>query len=66
VFVDSSGGEVRRPGLHGDVLDEAGNVRWEALAGISDPQDPLRLNFVFPGGHAEYVDFFCDVARHWT
>jgi glucosylglycerol 3-phosphatase len=62
VFVDSSAGEVRRPGLQGDPLDGRGEVRWEALAGISDRDDPLTLNFIVPGGHRHYLDFFCDAA----
>ena len=64
VFVDSSAGEVRRPGLQGDPVGENGDVRWEALAGISDRDDPLTLNFVVPGGHRDYLDFFCDAAQH--
>ena len=63
VFVDSSAGEVRRPGLRGDLLDGSGDVQWDALAGISDRDDPLTLNFVVPGGHRQYLDFFCDAAR---
>lgn len=58
VFVDSSGGEVRRPALDLAHWDAGGADRWAAAAGISDHEDPLRLNFVFPGGHAEYVRFF--------
>jgi glucosylglycerol 3-phosphatase len=53
LFVDSSGGEVRRPGL------------GSAAAGITDREDPLTLNFVFPGGHEQYVDFFCRLAARW-
>lgn len=60
VFVDSSGGELRRPGIDRRAL--GGASRHAALAGISDAEDPLRLNFLFPGGHREYVDFFCRVA----
>ena len=28
-----------------------------------DTEDPLTLNFVFPNGHLEYIDFFCGVAE---
>lgn len=45
LLVDSSHGELKRPGLA------------DAQA-ISDAADPLRLNFAFPGGHSQYVDFF--------
>ena len=27
-----------------------------------DTEEPLTLNFVFPNGHQEYIDFFCDLA----
>jgi len=62
LFVDSSGGEVRRPGLQGELHTPRGETRWEAMIGISDRDDPLHLNYVFRGGHGEYVDFFCDLA----
>lgn len=62
VFVDSSAGEVRRPGLGQPILSE-GQPNWPALRGISDERDPLRLNYVFPGGHSSYVDFFCELVR---
>ncbi|WP_432695660.1 glucosylglycerol 3-phosphatase [Marinobacterium sp. YM272] len=59
VFIDSSAGEVVRPGVKQHKLaSDAG----AALGGISDPDDDLRLNFLFTGGHTEYVNFFCDLA----
>ena len=63
---DSSAGEVRRPGLQGDPVDGGGEVKWEALAGISDRDDPLVLNFIVLGGHQHYLDFFCDVGKNST
>lgn len=67
VYIDSSRGEVRRPGLDADLLrhhaQQPGLGPWPALAGITDPGDPLRLDVVFPGGHADYVAFFCELAR---
>lgn len=67
VFVDSSGGEVRRPGVDASRLrDHAGDASidpWPALRGITDPDDPLRLDVIFPAGHAQYVDFFCALAE---
>ncbi len=66
-FVDSSRGEVSRPGLSLTAQDASGSSAdiWSAVEGISDHQDPLRLNFVFPGGHAEYVRFFCALAARF-
>lgn len=61
VFVDSSAGEVRRPGL-GQPRAGGGQFTWSALQGITDQHDPLRVNFLFPGGHRSYIDFFCDFA----
>jgi glucosylglycerol 3-phosphatase len=62
VFVDSSGGEVRRPGLR-QPLVSAERPNWQALEGISDERDPLRINYLFPGGHRSYIEFFCDLAE---
>ncbi len=63
LFVDSSKGEVRRPGLNMSFLKSADPERaWDGLRGISDKQDDLRLNFVFPDGHEQYVDFFCKLS----
>lgn len=63
VYVDSSGGELKnRQALK---LDEnLANVR--VLHGPGDPgdtSDPLNLNFVFPEGHIQYIDFFCRTAQ---
>lgn len=68
LYVDSSGGEVPRPALDVSRLPADGvplaPTRWPAT-GISDPQDPLRLNGVFSGGHREYVAWFRALAaRH--
>ncbi|WP_281783904.1 glucosylglycerol 3-phosphatase [Sinimarinibacterium flocculans] len=65
-YVDSSGGEVRRAGIDAALLAQARDARdprlWQALSGISDADDPLRLNLVFPLGYGQYVDFFCRLA----
>ncbi len=66
IYIDSSCGEVRRPGIDTALLrdhDTADRFPWPALQGISDPEDPLKLDAIFPGGHAQYVDFFCELAQ---
>lgn len=60
VFIDSSAGEVVRPGVVSDRLSGDPDA---AMKGISDPDDELQLNFLFTGGHTEYVNFFCDLAK---
>lgn len=66
LYVDSSGGEVRRAGIDAERLARhAGNPDidvWPALEGISDAEDPLTLDVIFPEGHTQYVDFFCELA----
>jgi len=66
VFIDSSSGEVKRPGVLIDTLHSDRGIDWSALSGISDPRDPLRLNFLFPQGHPEYISFFCALAQRIT
>jgi len=53
VLVDSSGGELDRPSL----LDPE-------LKGLSDPEDPLQLDVLVPGGPAAYVAWFNGMARN--
>lgn len=66
LFIDSSGGEVRRPGIDAarlaDHTRDASVDVWPALNGISDPQDPLQFDAIFPRGHTQYIDFFCELA----
>ena len=52
VLVDSSGGELERPS-HRDPL----------LRGLSDPEDPLQLDVLVPGGPAAYCDWFEQLGR---
>ena len=47
VLVDSSGGEVDRPSLADGSLE-----------GLSDPEDPLRIDATIPGGPRQYIQFF--------
>jgi glucosylglycerol 3-phosphatase len=51
VLVDSSGGEVSRPSMADG-----------SLKGLTDPDDPLRLDALFPGGPAQYRAFFGELA----
>ncbi|OLO09637.1 glucosylglycerol 3-phosphatase [Salinicola sp. MH3R3-1] len=68
LYIDSSGGEVRRAGVDAERLARHGEdpsvELWPALEGISDPDDALELDVIFPRGHEQYIDFFCElVAR---
>ena len=51
VVVDSSHGEVDRPSLSDP-----------ALTGISDPEDPLRLDVLMTAGPKQYINWFCQLA----
>ncbi|MBU2322141.1 MAG: glucosylglycerol 3-phosphatase [Gammaproteobacteria bacterium] len=66
-YIDSSNGEVARPGIDMAHLQCCANdpslAPWPAFAGISDSADPLRLDVVFCGGHRQYVEFFCALAE---
>ncbi|MGB3615736.1 MAG: glucosylglycerol 3-phosphatase [Elainellaceae cyanobacterium] len=62
VYVDSSGGEVKRRPLALDHSDGTARV----TAGPGDPHDEdesLTLNVVFPGGHPQYIEMFCAAAQ---
>lgn len=63
LFVDSSRGALKRPGI--DPLPHAGDsqVPLSALKGITDQEDELKLNFLFPGGHQQYIEFFKQLAQ---
>jgi glucosylglycerol 3-phosphatase len=67
LYVDSSRGEVPRPGLDAAHLqrcmEDPQLPPWAAVRGISDAEDPLRLNFIFPGGHDQYLPFFAALAK---
>ena len=52
ILVDSSHGEVDRPSLADGQL-----------VGISDPQDPLRLDLLMSDGPSAYVSWFEQLAR---
>ena len=59
VFVDSSGDEIPRPGVRKTAGARSQSIlNFVDLEGITDPDDPLALNFVFPGGHRQYTEFF--------
>lgn len=67
LYVDSSGGEVRRAGVDAERLarhaEDPSVDAWPGLEGITDADDPLRLDVIFPGGHIQYIDFFCALAE---
>lgn len=69
IFVDSSGGEICRPGLDAEYLHKARKSTaldpWPGVKGISDRDDSLRLNFVFPAGYEQYVAFFLQLAARY-
>lgn len=65
VFVDSSGGELNRPGIHPAPQQGTMQLPISSLRGITDQYDPLMLNFLFPGGHEQYTAFFTRLAYHW-
>ena len=52
ILVDSSHGEVDRPGLAD-----------ESLKGISDPEDPLHLDLLMPAGPEHYINWFRHLAE---
>ena len=63
IYVDSSGGELKnRQALKLDRSDPQ-EIKVLQGPGDGDTEDPLTLNFVFPGGHLEYIDFFCRLAE---
>jgi glucosylglycerol 3-phosphatase len=55
VLVDSSHGEVDRPSLSDP-----------ALTGISDPDDPLRIDVLMTAGPEQYINWFCQLAAQRT
>lgn len=63
LYIDSSRGEVQRPGVDTRHLRERPADPWPALKGITDGEDPLRPNSVFSGGPAQYIEFFCALAK---
>ncbi|MGB5634945.1 MAG: glucosylglycerol 3-phosphatase, partial [Waterburya sp.] len=63
-YVDSSGGEVKN--RQAVELDRSNPQNIKVIKGPGDEgdtEDPLTLNFVFPKGHQQYVDFFCRMAK---
>lgn len=55
VLVDSSGGEVCRPSMRGGKLE-----------GLTDADDPLRLDTLFPDGPKQYRAFVAALAASLT
>jgi glucosylglycerol 3-phosphatase len=52
VLVDSSGGELERP-----------SHRDPHLRGLTDPDDPLQLDVLVPGGPAAYCNWFVQLSQ---
>lgn len=69
LYVDSSGGEVKnRHPLRVEAIADDHHPEASVTVGaqgIVDEEDPLTLNFVFPQGHGQYVDFYKRLARGW-
>ena len=64
IYIDSSGGEVKnRQGIQVDRSDPHNPQVVSKVGDSRDNDDPLNVNFVFPGGHEDYVDFFCQLAK---
>lgn len=64
IYVDSSGGEVKnRQPLKLDYSDPQNITVTQGPGDERDTEDPLTLNFVFPEGHEQYVNFFCRMAE---
>lgn len=63
LYIDSSRGEVRRPGVDAEHLRKHPTDPWPALQGITDGEDPLQLNSIFGSGPEQYIDFFCALAK---
>ena len=64
IYVDSSGGELKnRQALKIDRSNPDEPKVLQSIGDGGDTEDPLTLNFVFPNGHKEYIDFFCGVAE---
>lgn len=69
IFVDSGGGEICRPQLDSEYLtrvpQRTDRNPWPGAEGITDRDDSLILNFAFPGGHEQYVEFFLKFATRY-
>jgi len=64
IYVDSSGGELKnRQALKIDRSNPNEPKVLQGIGGEGDTEDPLTLNFVFPNGHPEYINFFCGLAE---
>lgn len=64
IYVDSSGGELKnRQALKVDRSNPQDIKVLQGPGDAGDTEDPLTLNFVFPNGHLEYLDFFCNLAN---
>jgi glucosylglycerol 3-phosphatase len=60
VYIDSSGGEVKN---RIPIQLEEVNGKMQVAESPTDPDDPLTLNVVFPGGHTQYSAFYQQCAE---
>ncbi|AFY37192.1 glucosylglycerol phosphatase [[Leptolyngbya] sp. PCC 7376] len=59
-YIDSSQGELKnRTPLQLETVDGQTKV----IAGVTDPEDPLRINMAFPGGFKQYTAAFQQAAQ---
>lgn len=66
LYVDSSRGALKRPGVEPLPRNGDQQVGVAAMQGITDSEDPLRINFVFTGGHRQYTEFFIRLSGVWA
>ena len=60
IYTDSSGGELKnRQALKLDRSNSSDTKVIQGPGDSKDSEDPLTINFVFPGGHQQYIEFFC-------
>ena len=65
-LVDSSAGEVSRPAVNMEAIQQhqpSDSEYWQALEGLSDADDPLQINLVFPNGAQQYIQVFKQLVK---
>ncbi|NEO28104.1 MAG: glucosylglycerolphosphate phosphatase, partial [Kamptonema sp. SIO4C4] len=64
VYIDSSGGEVKNRKPIKVVENNGTPQAVEGPGDSRDTDDPLTLNVVFPQGHRQYIELFCQAAQN--